>query len=65
VEIHSGLSVMVVSSISVGAGSVGVSKRPSLPATVSISGRGGHDLILPRHHALDFRETVFGINTGM
>ena len=35
---YSGLSMMVVSSISVGAGSVAVSKRPSLPATDSTSG---------------------------
>lgn len=38
VEIHSGFRVMVVSIISTGAGSVAVSKRPSLPATVCTSG---------------------------
>ena len=35
---YSGLSMMVVSNISVGAGSVAVSKRPSLPATLATSG---------------------------
>ena len=36
--IYSGLSMIVVSNISVGAGSVAVSKRPSLPATDATSG---------------------------
>ena len=63
--IYSGFSMIVVSSISVGAGSVAVSNLPSLPATEATSGT-----LLITSSCQDMTrwisvKPVFGIITGM
>ena len=62
---YSGLSMMVVSSISVGAGSVAVSKRPSFPATTSISGIPAMTLSCHDITRWISVRPVFGMSTGM
>ena len=59
-----GLSMIVVSIISTGAGSVAVSARPSLPAASATSGEAGDDFVLPRHDALHLGERGRGREHG-
>lgn len=64
-QVSCGLSMMVVSIISTGAGSVGVSARPNLPATDSTSGTL---LTMRSCHAitrLTSLSDVLGSNTGI